>query len=255
VLDLHVEAKRFRHAEGTTHDVLRGVRFTLRPGEVLALLAPSGTGKSTTLRIALGLDRDFRGSVRRAWRRAGVVFQEPRLLPWLSVADNIAYVQPHGAPPPDIAALLAHVGLPGMEARMPRTLSLGMARRVALVRALSVAPDLLVLDEPFASLDPRLSAELGERIVADARAAGAGVLLATHDLAQALALADRVLVLGGEPATLEGNVPVPAEVGARAALQTELLARFAFLRATAQPLDFFDAERNNEDGAQPHARD
>jgi len=255
LLELRIAAKRFAQPGGAAHAVLRDVGFALAPGEVLALLAPSGTGKSTTLRIALGLDTDFTGSVRRGWRRPGTMFQEPRLLPWLDVAGNIGFVRPPGAAMPDVAALLALVGLPDIARQLPRALSLGMARRVALARALAVAPDLLVLDEPFASLDPRLTAELAGRVIAGARTAGAGVLLATHDLVQAIALADRVLVLAGHPATLAADIAVPGadRLAARQALAADLVARFGFLRAGGDaPLDFPPAHRNKMPTADPH---
>lgn len=215
-LELHIAAKLFGRERRT---VLHDVRFAAAPGEIIALLGASGAGKSTTLRIALGLDTDFSGRVIRRCLRPGVVFQEPRLLPWLDVADNIRLVC-RGEP--DIAALLALVGLPDAGARMPRALSLGMARRVALARALAAAPDLLVLDEPFASLDPGLSAALAASVAAWARAHGATVLMATHDLPQALAVADRVLVLAGTPATLAADTPISAGAAA-------LRAAFGFL--------------------------
>ena len=209
--------------------VLRDVRFQAGAGEVLALLGASGTGKSTTLRIAMGLDTAFEGHVHRPPGRLGVVFQEPRLLPWLSTADNLRLVA-DGAP---VAELLAEVGLAGAEAVMPRALSLGMARRAALARALAVRPTLLVLDEPFASLDAQRTAALAALVGRQARARAMTVLLATHDLAPALAVADRILVLAGHPATLQADIP-RAEHPDAAALRGELLARFPFLEAVAE---------------------
>jgi ABC-type nitrate/sulfonate/bicarbonate transport system ATPase subunit len=187
--------------------VLAQIRFSAGPGEVLALLAPSGTGKTTTLRIVLGLDANYTGTVQRPSGRIGAVFQEPRLLPWLNVGENLRLVEP-GLTDSDIAKLLGQAGLENAAGVMPSALSLGMARRVALARALAVEPSLLVMDEPFASLDPLLSARLARAITAHARQAGAAILMATHDLDQALAVADRILVLGGSnPATLEADVP------------------------------------------------
>jgi NitT/TauT family transport system ATP-binding protein len=213
-----------------THIILRDVHFTARPGEVLALLAPSGTGKTTTLRIAMGLDRHFTGSVRRPAGRLGAVFQEPRLLPWLSIAANLRLVEP-GLSDADIAAWLAMAGLPDCAGALPKQLSLGMARRVALARALAVRPSLLVLDEPFASLDARLGAELGHAVAAHARAIGAIVLMATHDLEQALATADRLLVLSGTaPATLGADLPASQTSAA------DLRARYGFLDTRHRPV-------------------
>jgi len=133
--------------------------------------------------------------VHRPAGRIGAVFQEPRLLPWLSVGENLRLVQPN-LKDPDIADLLRLAGLEAIAELMPSSLSLGMARRVALARALAVRPSLLVMDEPFASLDPLLSGRLSRSIASHARQIGATLLMATHDLDQALAVADRILVLG-----------------------------------------------------------
>ena len=198
---------------------------------MLVLLGPSGIGKSTILRIVLGLDRDFEGRVRLPEVRVGVMFQEPRLLPWMSVADNLRLVLPDGAPEPDIAALLGDVLLPEVRGLLPSALSLGMARRVALARALAVDPEVLVLDEPFASLDQGVATTLGGRIADRVRRGRTLVLLSTHDIDQALATATRILVIAGEPATLAADVRVPGrdDVAAVATLRRDLLARFTFL--------------------------
>jgi ABC-type nitrate/sulfonate/bicarbonate transport system ATPase subunit len=204
--------------------VLENIEFSARPGEVLALLAPSGTGKTTVLRIVLGLDKKFSGNVVRPEGRLGAVFQEPRLLPWLNVSANLRLVAPQLGDA-EIGTLLTSLGLAGCEQRLPKEISLGMARRVALARALAVRPNLLVMDEPFASLDARLGAELGAGIAARTRGAGTIVLLSTHDLHQALSIVDRVLVLGGAPATLEADI-LAADITASA-----LRSRFPFLEA------------------------
>ena len=215
--------------------VLRDVGFIAGPGEILALFGPSGAGKSTTLRITLGLDRDFTGHIHRPDTRLGVMFQEPRLLPWLSVADNLRLVARDDVSDEKIATLLAGVGLPPMVAALlPGKLSLGMARRTALARALVVDPGLLVLDEPFASLDPQLTAQLGGVVARCARENAVTVLLATHELEQALAIADRILVLSGAPATLQADIAVPDRRDAAAieVLRRALPARFPFLESS-----------------------
>jgi ABC-type nitrate/sulfonate/bicarbonate transport system ATPase subunit len=231
-LEVTIAEKRFAAAGRV---VLRDIAFGAPRGAVLALFGPSGAGKTSTLRIVVGLDAAFRGRIIRPPGRLGMMFQEPRLVPWLTVGDNLRLVMPEDAPPPDVPALLAEVGLPDAALRRPRELSLGMARRAALARALAVAPSLLVLDEPFASLDPQLAASLATVIRARANRDGMTVLLTTHDLDQVMAVADRVLVLSGVPATLAADLPVPRgpDAAARTALRAELLGRFPFLQGHA----------------------
>ena len=234
-LEVQINAKAFPAPDGSKRPVLRDVAFSAGMGLILAFFGPSGMGKSTILRIAAGLDADFEGFVRRPPGRLGMMFQEPRLAPWLSVADNIRLVATKGALAPDIPGLLEEVGLRGASERWPRELSLGMARRVALARALTVAPDMLVLDEPFASLDPQLSAGLAAIVRARASTL---VLLASHELDQALAIADRILILSGEPATLGADLSVPLGEGASAIarLRGDLLSRFHFLNVQGNPI-------------------
>ncbi len=228
-LEVRLLAKRYGAAHGLppAPAVLGPVAFDAAAGEVLAVFGPSGTGKSTLLRVVLGLDTAFEGTLRRPAGTPGVVFQEPRLAPWLSVAGNLRLVAP-GLGSAAMAALLGPLGLAGTERMRPGALSLGMQRRVALARALVLAPEWLVLDEPFASLDPGLASALAAMVRVRAQD-GALVLLATHELDQALGLATRVLVLSGRPAVLAADLAVPA--GDRTELRRDLLARFAFLGA------------------------
>jgi NitT/TauT family transport system ATP-binding protein len=167
------------------------------------------------------------------------MFQEPRLLPWLSVEDNLRLVRPDGVPEPDIAVVLNDALLPPVQKLLPSALSLGMARRVALARALAVDPAILVLDEPFASLDQNLAAALGARIVDRVRRRGTLVLLSTHDMDQALAMATRILVIANEPATLVADIATPAhdDGAAHIRLRQDLLTRFAFLRRNGADAD------------------
>ena len=241
MLDVRIARKAYRR-NGALHPVLHDIAFTAAPGSVVALFGPSGTGKTTTLRIVMGLDPDFEGRIGTLPGRLGAMFQEPRLAPWLTVADNLRLVVTETVPPPDIPALLAEVGLPGAERRLPRELSLGMARRAALARALAISPAVLVLDEPFASLDPQLAGSLAGVIRARASRTGTAVLLSTHDLDPVFAIADRILVLSGHPATLAADVALPAEAAARQQARADLLRAFPFLAradgeaaATASP--------------------
>lgn len=211
--------------------LLRAVRLTAGPGEIVALLGASGTGKTSTLRILLGLDRDFEGSVKCTARRVGALFQEPRLLPWRTVGDNIRLVIPRGRPMPDVALLLRGLGLAGSETLHPGQLSLGMARRVAVARSLAIEPDLLILDEPFASLDPSASGLVATCLLSLSRERRTTLVIAMHDIDRAVALATRVVVLAGRPATIacQADIAADASEADRAAVRAELMGMFPFL--------------------------
>ncbi|MFM0502163.1 ABC transporter ATP-binding protein [Paraburkholderia caffeinilytica] len=183
--------------------VLERVSFDIRRGEIVSLVGPSGCGKSTLLRVLAGLDRDFEGEIvldglpqDGPSPRLGVIFQEPRLLPWLSVADNIAFsAGPRRGADPRVGQLLDEVGLAGTDAALPKQLSGGMAQRVALARGLFSQPDLLLLDEPFSAVDAMTRCRLQDLLLSLTRAHGTAALIVTHDLDEALYLSDRVLLL------------------------------------------------------------
>ena len=194
MLDASIARKQF---DGD-RTVLEDVALTMETGEIVAIVGDSGAGKTTLLRILSGIDTDFDGHVR--WpdgaARLAMVFQEPRLLPWCTVAENLALV----APVEDTTALLASVGLTAERDLLAARLSVGMARRLAIARAFAVAPKLLLLDEPFVSLDVANAQRARELLLTLWRARPMGVILITHDLAEAAALADRILWLAGRPA-------------------------------------------------------
>jgi len=209
MLDVNVAQKTVPGRDGP-RTVLADLRFTLEQEEIVALVGPSGCGKTTLLRIIGGLDKHYDGRI--AWAagsapRIGTVFQEPRLLPWRTVRQNIALVHP---PDPAAAeALLALLGLAPYGDLYPPALSLGMARRAAIARAFAVQPALLLLDEPFVSLDPAM-AEQGRAVLATAwRTRRCAALLVTHDLAEAASLADRILLLSEGPARVVRELVVP----------------------------------------------
>ena len=155
--------KFYRGASGGELHVLGELALTLEAGEVAALVGPSGCGKTTLLRIVAGLERDYEGTVSLpAHGTLGMVFQEPRLLPWRTVEQNVRLAAPKAADA-TLDALFATLGLTAHRAHYPGELSLGLARRVALARAFAVEPDLLLLDEPFVSLDATLGRTLARR--------------------------------------------------------------------------------------------
>jgi ABC-type nitrate/sulfonate/bicarbonate transport system ATPase subunit len=208
-LTMDIRAKRFAGAP-----VLGPVRLSLRPGEICALVGPSGCGKSTLLNLVAGLDGDFDGETSHHAQRLGYVFQTPRLLPWLTAAENIALVMPEserGTAPTWLAA----VGLAGQDDTYPERLSLGMARRVSFARALAVEADLLLLDEPFVSLDEATSRDLRAVLRGFLRRHPATVLLVTHDLREAASLADRVVFLSERPARILSETDVDLSPAAR----------------------------------------
>lgn len=193
----------------TTRTVLRDVSLRIRAGEVVAILGPSGCGKSTLLRIAGGLDAPTGGAalidgtaVAGFDARCAVGFQEPRLLPWRSLADNVALGLPRGleraAGQQRVAQLLELVGLTGSATLRPREVSGGMAQRASLARALARNPGVLLLDEPFGALDALTRLKMQDLLLDIHAAAPATILLVTHDVDEALQLADRVVLLGAE---------------------------------------------------------
>ena len=189
--------------------VLDGIDLEVRKGEFLALLGPSGTGKTTLLRILAGLDRGDRGEVEVAAARS-VVFQEPRLVPALRVWRNVVIGHPRSAASRKLAAAaLGEVGLERHADAWPRTLSGGEAQRVALARALVQEPDLLLLDEPFAALDALTRIRMHGLVHQLLRRHSPGVVLVTHDIDEALSLADRVVVLNGGRVRLDEAIDVP----------------------------------------------
>ncbi|HYD75961.1 ABC transporter ATP-binding protein [Ramlibacter sp.] len=195
------------HRYGLT-EVLAGIDLDLAPGETLALIGPSGCGKSTLLHLVAGLLVPSEGTLANGFRRIGCMFQQPRLLPWKSTLDNIALgLKARGEARADrrerAAAMARWLGLTDEDmAKFPHALSGGMQSRVALGRALVVAPDLLLLDEPFSALDVGLKAELYGLLRARVAEVGSAVLMITHDLMEAVRLADRILMMAPGPGRL-----------------------------------------------------
>ena len=170
MLEVSIAKKALRSAAGENRVVLRDVAFGLKAGEVGAVLGPSGCGKTTLLRIIAGLDRDFTGEVRLpSPHKIGMVFQEPRLLPWRTVRQNLELAG--AAPGPALDDIVAALGLARHLDHFPGELSLGLARRAAIARAFAILPDLLLLDEPFVSLDAALAAAPSRRTFGAGRGA------------------------------------------------------------------------------------
>jgi ABC-type nitrate/sulfonate/bicarbonate transport system ATPase subunit len=238
-LEVCIKQKIFRAASGDNLHVLGELSFGLGNGEVAALVGPSGCGKTTLLRIIAGLDRDYQGSVTLpADCRLGMVFQEPRLLPWRTVEQNVRLAAPQ-ATDAALDTLFQMLGLAAHRSHFPGELSLGLARRVALARAFAVAPDLLVLDEPFVSLDAALADHLRSELIELVARRPVTTLLVTHDVEEAIGLADRLLVLSASPARILAVVPIerPRAVPSAAevaAIRSEIARRLGPVKGMTQ---------------------
>jgi sulfonate transport system ATP-binding protein len=216
MLEIDRVAKSFANG----HRALSQVSLSVGEGEILAVIGASGCGKSTLLRLIAGLDAPSEGRVRLDGvpltgpsPKVGVVFQEPRLMPWLRALDNVAFGLPRGLPRAErerrAKAELARVGLGRFADALPKTLSGGMAQRAALARALVTRPSVLLLDEPFSALDAMTRQSLQEELVGLWQQDRPTLVLVTHDLDEALFLADRVVVLGGQPGRVRLDLTVP----------------------------------------------
>jgi NitT/TauT family transport system ATP-binding protein len=198
--------------------------FDVRPAEFVCLLGPSGCGKSTALRLIGDLLPVQAGKVlvegrlpAQAWERLAYVFQSPRLLPWKDALDNAAFglEMRHPAMPADerrarAVRQLERMGLAGDARKMPQMLSGGERQRVAIARALALDPDIILMDEPFSALDPNTRARLRQQLVELWQETGKTILFVTHDVDEALTLADRIVVLSPKPARVVHVLAVTA---------------------------------------------
>lgn len=203
--------------------ILDGVSFTVRQGEFLCLLGPSGSGKSTTLRIIGGLLRNTSGTVRilgappeEGWRRLAYVFQSPRLVPWRTALENVVLGMELRHDDGDRAEMetrarhyLAMVGLAADAGKYPGQLSGGERQRVALARALAVEPEVVLMDEPLSALDINTRERLRDEVIQVWRSTGKTILFVTHDLDEALYLADRVIIISDKPTRVLRTIELP----------------------------------------------
>ncbi|MGH8476069.1 MAG: ABC transporter ATP-binding protein [Methylococcales bacterium] len=210
---IDIRSKLFK-AEGKAKKKLaiEGLEFSLRSGEFSCVLGPSGCGKTTLLNIVAGLDRDFDGriTIDPAAKKPliGYVFQEPRLLPWRTVRQNVEIALQPGRLHEPVDELLAILGLEPVYHVYPERLSLGMSRRVALARAFAIRPDLLLMDEPFVSLDAPTARKVRNQLANVWNERPHTVIFVTHDIREAIILADRLVFLSHSPARVVSEVSV-----------------------------------------------
>jgi NitT/TauT family transport system ATP-binding protein len=224
-LEVSIKHKSFDAASGGKLHVLGKLALGLAHGEVGALVGPSGCGKTTLLRIIAGLDCDFEGTVQLPDHgKLGMVFQEPRLLPWRTIEQNVRLAAPV-ATDKGLDSLFRALGLDSHRQHYPGELSLGLARRAALARAFAVEPDLLLLDEPFVSLDDALAGRLREELADLVNSRPVTTLLVTHNVEEAIELADRLFLLSPSPARVLAEVPIERPRAARTAEAMAVLRR------------------------------
>ena len=199
--------------QAKTHTAIADLNLTLKSGEFICLVGPSGCGKTTLLNIIADLDQDYQGSIglsQQASRpKIGYIFQNPRLLPWRTVRENIELVLEDSISANIIDDLLEMMQLTSSQHVYPERLSLGMSRRVAITRAFAVDPDLLLMDEPFVSLDAPTARQIRALLLSLWQQRPHTVLFVTHDLREAIALADRLIFLSSSPMSVISEISVP----------------------------------------------
>lgn len=228
---LAVDIRRKIYGDGEAGRLaIAGLRFEVCEGELVCLLGPSGAGKTTTLNIIAGLDANFEGEVQFSDKahRLSYVFQDPRLLPWRTLIENVALPLRGRPEAARIAATwLDRVGLSGCHRLYPGQASAGMQRRAAIARAFAFGPAMLLMDEPFVSLDEKAASELRELFAALWKAERVTTLFVTHNVAEAAQLATRVLIYSACPATIAADIGMPGERGGVNAHEAEQMLRQA----------------------------
>ena len=213
MLEVKIDSKRFGVSVDEYSEVIRGLHFNCATDSFTSIVGPSGCGKTTALKCILGLDTDYTGSITvdgktDGSRKMSAVFQEPRLLPWRTVEQNVrlALEQPDDN---KLDTLFEELGLTEHRNFYPTALSLGLARRAGLARALALEPSILVLDEPFVSLDDETAGRLRKLLASVWSARSCTALMVTHNLLEAIELSDRILFFSASPSTIIGSYDIP----------------------------------------------
>jgi len=213
-LSVNINSKQFSSADRSTpRQVLANLQFELSNNEFVCMIGPSGCGKTSLLNIIAGLDHDFDGSVTinngSSALKTSYIFQTPRLLPWRTVLENIQLASNNPvAGTQEIIQLLADLGLQDSLHSYPQQLSLGMQRRVALARGFCTQSDILLMDEPFVSLDPPTARKARTLLLKLWHEQPRNILFVTHDVDEAIQLADRLLFVSGSPSHILASIKI-----------------------------------------------
>lgn len=213
-ITISIQDKTYRsgHVDDRQHQAIADLQLGVGRNEFVCLLGPSGCGKTTLLNMIAGLDSHYQGQIRigsqAATAKIGYVFQNPRLLPWYTVRQNIEVVFEQSPPSALIDSLLAAMQLSDVQQVYPERLSLGMQRRVAIIRAFAINPDILLMDEPFVSLDAPSARQVRNLLYSLWQHRPHTVLFVSHDLREAIALADRLIFLSPPPMRIISDIPV-----------------------------------------------
>jgi NitT/TauT family transport system ATP-binding protein len=208
-MHINIQNKTYPKAKAPT---ISNFKLSLQANEFVCLVGASGCGKTTLLNIIANLDKQFQGEIvigNQQHPKIGYIFQNPRLLPWRTVRENIDLVLAQDHSPAVIDALLDTMQLTAVQHSYPEQLSLGMSRRVSIIRAFAIDPDLLIMDEPFVSLDPPTARQIRSHLYRLWQQRPHTVLFVTHDLREAIALADRLIFLSAGPMRVVSEISVP----------------------------------------------
>jgi NitT/TauT family transport system ATP-binding protein len=238
MININIQKKSWPTTKETAEQtVIKDLEFSLDKNEFVCMVGPSGCGKSTLLNLLAGLDNNYDGNINLSTNKQnssphiGFVFQNPRLLPWRTVRENIELTLPEPLPEQSreiIDNLIEIMGLTEAQHKYPEMLSLGMSRRAALVRAFSVQPDFLLMDEPFVSLDAPTARKVRTLLIDVWKKRPHTVLFVTHDLDEAIQLADRILFLSPSPAHIVTDIKIDIPRGSRNEEQISLFKKKLF---------------------------
>ena len=212
-IDIDIHSKTYPAIDKVgSHLAIKNLKLSIKSGEFVCLVGPSGSGKTTLLNIIAKLDKDYEGEITvgryNAQSKIGCIFQNPRLLPWRTVRENIELVLDTSQSLAIVDELLEVMQLTDSQQVYPERLSLGMSRRVSIIRAFAIEPDVLLMDEPFVSLDAPTARQVRELLLKLWQNRPHTVLFVTHDLREAITLADRLIFLSARPMSVVSEIVV-----------------------------------------------